>query len=263
MQFPSAGLPFRRRATDRCRGTRRTHIDKLLLKLRRFDVVSAEEEKALRGAMSREVTFQRGRNIVQAKTELDVSNLLLDGYVYRYKDLKNGARQALQLAIPGDFIDLHSLLLVQLDHDIASFTDCRLGIFPHENLKRLIEEHQHLGRLLWLSTVVDAAIHREWMLSLGRRSSLSRLAHLFCELQVRLTAAGLAEHGTYELPLTQNDLAEILGMTAVHINRMLKELREKNLVTFRSKTVEISDWEGLVAAAEFDPFYLSLNQRPR
>lgn len=238
-------------------------IDRLLLKLRRFDTVSAEEEKALRGAMLREVTFQRGRNIVRAKTELDVSNLLLEGFVYRYKDLKDGARQTLQLAVPGDFIDLHSLLLIQLDHDISSFTNCRLGEFPHENLKRLIAEHQHLGRLLWLSTVVDAAIHREWMLSLGRRSSISRLAHLLCELQARLTAAGLAEHGTYELPLTQNDLAEILGMTPVHMNRMLKELREKDLATFKNKTVEITDWDGLVAVGEFDPFYLSLNQRPR
>ncbi len=101
------------------------------------------------------------------------------------------------------------------------------------------------------------------MLSLGRRSASSRLAHLFCELQVRLTAAGMAEHGIYELPLSQNDLAEILGLTSVHINRMLKELRADELVTFRSKTVEIRDWDRLVELAEFDPFYLSLNQRPR
>lgn len=238
-------------------------IDKLLMKLRRFDAVSAQEEQALCGAVWKEVRFARGKTIVQAKTELDFSQLLLDGFVYRYKDLRSGTRQTLQLAIPGDFIDLHSLLLKQLDHHIASFTDCRLALFKHEQLKGLIEQHPHLGRLLWLSTIVDAAVHREWMLSLGRRSALSRLAHLFCELQVRLTAAGMADHGTYELPLSQSDLAEILGLTPVHINRMLKELREDGLVKFRSKTVEIQDWDGLVETAEFDPFYLSLNQRPR
>ena len=238
-------------------------IDKLLMKLRRFDTVSAEEEQALRRCMSKEVRVEKGRRLVKAKTELEHSNLLLDGFVYRYKDLRDGARQTLQLAVAGDFIDLHSLLLKQLDHDISTFTDCRIGLFSHESLKGLISEHQHLGRLLWLSTVVDAAIHREWMLSLGRRNAVSRLAHLFCELQVRLTAAGLAEHGIYELPITQNDLAEILGLTPVHINRMLKELREKGFATFRGKAVEIKHWDGLVAMAEFDPFYLSLNQRPR
>jgi len=238
-------------------------IDKLLMKLRRFDTVSAEEEQALRRCMSKEIHVEKGRSLVKAKTELEVSNLLLDGFVHRHKDLRDGSRQTLQLAVAGDFIDLHSLLLKQLDHDISTFTDCRVGLFPHERLKALIAEHQHLGRLLWLSTIVDAAIHREWMLSLGRRDAASRLAHLFCELQVRLTAAGLAEHGTYELPITQTDLAEILGLTSVHVNRMLKDLREKGLVTFKGKVVEIEDWDGLVAVSEFDPFYLSLNQRPR
>jgi CRP-like cAMP-binding protein len=238
-------------------------IDRLLMKLRRFDTISAEEEQALRGAVSKDVRFVRGRTIVRAKTELDVSLLLVEGFVYRFKDLKSGARQALQLAVPGDFIDLHGFVLKQLDHDISSLTDCRLALFPHERLKPLIGEHQHLARVLWLCTVVDAANHREWMLSLGRRSAASRLAHFFCELQVRLTAVGMAEHGSYNLPITQNDLAEILGITSVHINRMLKELREKGLVTFRKKTVEILDWDGMVSVAEFDPFYLSLNQRSR
>ncbi len=233
------------------------------MKLRRFDTVSADEEKALRRCMSKEVGVEKGRRLVRAKTELEHSNLLLDGFVHRHKDLRNGERQTLQLAVPGDFIDLHSLLLKQLDHDISAFTDSRIALFPHESLRALIAEHQHLGRLLWLSTIVDAAIHREWMLSLGRRDAASRLAHLFCELQVRLTAAGLAEHGRYELPITQTDLAEILGLTPVHVNRMLKELREKGFVTFRNKTVEIKDWDSLVRLAEFDPFYLSLNQRPR
>jgi CRP-like cAMP-binding protein len=101
------------------------------------------------------------------------------------------------------------------------------------------------------------------MLSLGRRSAKSRLAHLFCELQVRLTAAGMAPHGKYDLPLNQAELADVLGLTAVHTNRVLKELREEGLLTFKSKIVEVRDWDGLVALAEFDPFYLSMNQRPR
>jgi CRP-like cAMP-binding protein len=238
-------------------------IEKLLLKLRRFDMVSAEEEQALRAAMSGTVSFRRGQTIVRAKMETEHSNLLLDGFVYRYKDLKDGARQTLQVSVPGDFIDLHSFLLKQLDHDMACFTACRIALFPHDGLRELVDEHRHLGRLLWLTTVVDAAVHREWMLSLGRRDAFSRLAHIFCELQVRLTAAGSAEHGTYELPLTQTDLAEMLGLTPVHVNRMLKRLRERGMLTFRKSVVEITDWEALVRAAEFDPFYLSFVERPR
>lgn len=238
-------------------------IDRLLLKLRRFDMVSAEEEQALRDAVWKTVSFKRGETIVEAKTELDVSNLLVEGFVHRLKDLKSGARQTLQLAVPGDFVDLHSLLLKQLDHDVAALSDCRLVFFKHEKLREVIDQHLHLGRLLWLSTIVDAAIHREWMLSLGRRTAKSSMAHLFCELQVRLTAAGMASHGTYDLPLRQSELSEILGLTPVHTNRTLKDLRDKGLLTFKGKTVEVHDWDGLVALAEFDPFYLSLNQRPR
>jgi CRP-like cAMP-binding protein len=238
-------------------------IDKLLLKLRRFDTVSAEEEKALRAAMAGTAKYRRGETIVRARMEQDSSKVLIDGFVYRYKDLKDGARQTLQIAVAGDFIDLHSLLLKQIDHDMACFTECTIGLFPHDRLRGLIEAHPHLGRLLWLTTLVDAAVHREWMVSLGRRSAFSRIAHIFCELQVRLTAAGSAEHGTYELPLTQGDLAEMLGLTSVHVNRMLRQMRERGLLTFRNSVVEIRDWDVLVRVAEFDPFYLSFNQRPR
>jgi CRP-like cAMP-binding protein len=238
-------------------------IDRLLLKLRRFDTVSAEEEQALGDAVWKTASFNRGQTIVKAKTELDFSNLLVEGFVQRQKDLKSGARLTLQLAIPGDFVDLHALLLKQLDHDVVAVSDCRMVFFKHEKLREVIDEHLHLGRLLWLSTIVDAAIHREWMLSLGRRSAKSRLAHLFCELQVRLTAAGMASHGTYDLPLSQTELSEILGLTAVHVNRTLKELREDGLLTFKGKLVEVQNWDRLVELAEFDPFYLSLNQRHR
>ena len=238
-------------------------IEKLLSKLRRFDTVSAEEEESLRAAVWKTVEFKRGQMIVRAKTELDHSDVLLEGFVNRSKSLTSGARLVLQLAVPGDFIDLHSFVLKELDHDIEAVSDCRLALFKHEQLKQVIDQHPHLGRLLWLSTIVDAGIHREWMLSLGRRSAESRLAHLFCELQVRLTAAGLAPHGKYNLPLNQAEIADVLGLTSVHTNRVLQKLRQEGLLTFKSKIVEVLNWDGLVALAEFDPFYLSMNQRPR
>ena len=116
--------------------------------------------------------------------------------------------------------------------------------------------------MFWLMTNIDAAIHREWVLSLGRRSALSRMAHLFCELRVRLGVVGMADEMGYDLPLTQTDLAECLGLTSVHVNRTLKELRERGLVEFRGGRVTILDLEGLERVAEFDPAYLYLEKSP-
>lgn len=238
-------------------------IEKLLQRLRRFDTVSASEEKALRDAASETVQFDRYRTIVRAKEEQQASNLLLEGLVHRYKDLSNGSRQSLEISVPGDFVDLHSLLMKRLDHHIGALTNCRLLLFPHERLKTLVSEYDHLGRLLWLSTMIDASIHREWIVSLGLRTAKSRIAHLFCELKVRFETVGMAEESAYELPLTQEDLGELLGLTSIHINRSLRDLREQGVVTFAKKVVQIANWEELKAVAEFDPFYLGLQQQPR
>ena len=133
----------------------------------------------------------------------------------------------------------------------------------HDRLKALTEEFPHLTRLYWFMTNLDAAIHREWVLSLGRRSALARVAHLFCELQVKLGIVGLADESGYALGLTQADLAECLGLTPVHVNRTLRQLREGGLVEFRGGRVAIGDLAGLRRAAEFDPAYLYLDRRPR
>ena len=137
------------------------------------------------------------------------------------------------------------------------------GVVPHDALRGITETHPHLGRMLWFSTLLDAAIHREKILSIGRRSALARIAHIFCELQVRLRLVGLGSDTGYALPLTQADLADVTGLTSVHVNRMLKKLRDENLLTFRGGKVTIGDWEGLQRLAEFDPTYLHLERRPR
>jgi CRP-like cAMP-binding protein len=238
-------------------------IEVHLMKLRARDDVSGEEEAALRALVS-EVTEVRGdTKIIRAEQELDVSTLLLDGIACRFKDLRNGERQITELHVPGDFLDLHSFTLKRLDHDVMTLTPCRLGTVPHERLKKITEDYPHLTRMYWFGTNMDAAIHREWELSLGRRSALARTAHLFCELYVRLGVVGLTEDLSYKLGLTQTDIAECLGLTPVHVNRMLKELREGDLVTFRNGVVSIVDWDGLKALAEFNPSYLYLERRER
>jgi len=235
----------------------------LLLKLRARDLVSGEEEEVLRASISEIGEFPAGRTLVRTGTTLSASTLLVDGIVCRYKDLADGQRQIMELHVAGDFVDLHGFLLKQLDHNVGAMTSVRIAMVPHDALRGITETHPHLGRMLWFSTLLDAAIHREKILSIGRRSALARIAHIFCELLVRLRLVGLASETGYALPLTQADLADVTGLTSVHVNRMLKKLRDEDLLTFRGAVVTIRDWERLQRVAEFDPTYLHLERRPR
>jgi CRP-like cAMP-binding protein len=238
-------------------------LNRHLLKLRARDEISPEEERAIRSAVSEFRDYPADRTIIRRGVELDHSTILLDGLMCRYKDLRDGQRQITELHVGGDFADLHSFTLKFLDHHVMTLTPCRVAIVPHERLRAITEEHPHLTRVYWFATNLDAAIHREWQLSLGRRSAISRTAHFFCELHVRLGLVGLADDGGYELPLTQTDLAECLGLTSVHVNRTLKELRQQGLVEFRHERVKLIDLEALRHKAEFDPAYLYLDKRPR
>lgn len=235
----------------------------LLLKLRARDLVSEEEEEVLRAAVSEIREYPEGRTIVRTGTTLSASTLLVDGIVCRYKDLADGQRQIMELHVAGDFVDLHGFLLKQLDHNVGTMTPVRIASFPHDGLRTVTETHPHLGRMLWFSTLLDAAIHREKILSIGRRSAMARIAHIFCELLVRLRIVGLADDRSYALPLTQADLADVTGLTSVHVNRMLKKLRDEDLLTFRGGMVTIGDWDRLQRVAEFDPAYLHLERQPR
>jgi CRP-like cAMP-binding protein len=238
-------------------------IEALLLKLRARDRLSADEEQAIRDAIGEVREIPADKTIIRAGEEISSSTLLLDGLLCRYKDLRDGQRQICELHVAGDFADLHSFTLKHLDHNIMALTRCRIAMVPHERLKEITRNYPHLTRIFWFLTNLDAAIHREWVLSLGRRSALARTAHLFCELRVRLAIVGQADDGGYALALTQADLAECLGLTPVHVNRTLRELRERGLVEFRGRRVVIHDLTALERAAEFDPAYLYLEHDGR
>ena len=234
-----------------------------LRKLRVRDAVSADEEAVLRDAVSEVREFAAHKTIVQAGMVLTHSTLLLDGIACRYKDLSEGQRQIMELHVAGDFVDIHGFLLKQLDHHVGAMTPVRVALVPHERLREITETQPHLARLLWFSTLIDAAVHREKILSIGRRDALARVAHLLCELYVRLETVGLAADHRYGLPLIQSDLADATGLTSVHVNRMLKALRDEGLLTFRGGEVIIHDWQALARRAEFDVAYLHLDRRPR
>jgi len=233
-----------------------------LKKLRKRTEISPEEERVLRDLIVETRRVPADRILIRAGEELNNSVFLLDGWMARSKDMATGERQVTELHITGDFPDLHGFTLKRLDHDIVTLSECTIGLVPHERLLEVTRDYPHLTRVFWFSTNVDAAITRELALSLGQRSAIARMAHLFCELYVRLDVVGRTKGNRYEFPLTQRELSECLGLTVVHVNRTLQELRRKGLVEFENRHLTILDRLGLEGIAEFDPNYLYLERRP-
>jgi len=231
-----------------------------LKKLRRRTAIDAEEEHAIRGLVAETRSVAPDQVLIRSGVEVNVSLLLLDGWLARIKDLPGGERQITQLHVAGDFADLHSFTLKRLDHDVATLSQCEIAVVPHSRVAALTERFPRLARLFWFSTNVDASITRELALSLGQRSALSRMAHLFCELYERLQVVGRAEADGYAFPLTQRELAECLGLTVVHANRTIQELRRRRLVELEARHLTIVDREGLNEVAEFDTDYLYLDR---
>lgn len=231
-----------------------------LKKLRVRSEIGPEEERAIRGLIAETRRIGPDQFVVRAGQELDSSLLLIDGWLVRSKDLPSGDRQVMELHVAGDFADLHGFTLKRLDHDLISVSECTLGVVPHERVMELCERFPHLARVYWLSTNIDAAITREMALSLAQRSAISRMAHLFCELHVRLGIVGKTEGDSFPFPLTQRELSECLGLTVVHVNRTLQELRRRRLVEAGNRQVTILDRGALEALAEFDRSYLYLRR---
>lgn len=183
--------------------------------------------------------------------------LLIEGFACRYRTLSDGRRQIVSFHVSGDFLDLQGYLLDRLDHGIGTLTPSKIGQISHTAIEELLES-KSLTRRLWRETVVDGAIHREWLVNVGRRTAYQRVAHIFCELVTRLQAVGLARNGACDLPLTQGELADATGLSTVHVNRVIQELRRDGLITLRGRVFSAIDWEGLKRAAEVDPNYLKL-----
>ncbi|HLO20511.1 MAG TPA: Crp/Fnr family transcriptional regulator [Sphingomicrobium sp.] len=231
-----------------------------LKKLRQRIDISSDEERAIRDSVAEVRRIAAGKVVIRAGEELSSSLMLIDGWMARSKDLAGGERQVTQLHVAGDFADLHGFTLKHLDDDITTLSDCRIATVPHERIREITQEYPRLGRIFWFSTNMDAAIQRELVLSLGQRSAISRMAHLFCELYVRLGVVGKTSTDGYEFPLTQRELSECLGLTVVHANRTLQELRRRGLVELENRKLTIADRRGLEGVAEFDPSYLYLDR---
>jgi CRP-like cAMP-binding protein len=185
-------------------------------------------------------------------------NVILDGWACRYRQLVDGRRQITSLLLPGDTCDPHVFLLEQMDHTIGAITPILLGQITGSALQEMTARRPRLDLAFHREALASAAVQREWTVSLGCRTGIERLAHLFCELHARLAAVGLADESSCPLPITQNDLADAMGQTSVHINRTLQELRGQGLITLRSRRLTIHDPVALARLAHFDPAYLHL-----
>jgi CRP-like cAMP-binding protein len=238
-------------------------VERLIRNLEARDPLSDEEKRVLHDMISSVRDVAPNEDMVREGDRPAHSILLFEGFTCRAVVLSGGQRQITSIHIPGDFVDLHGFLLKVMDHSVTSLTACRIGLVPHATLREISEKHPHLTRLLWLGTLIDAAIHRRWITSLGRQSALAHIAHLLCEMFLRQKEAGITDGPVFRVPMTQVRLADALGLSTVHTNRVVREVRATGFVEWDGETATMKDFNGLAKLADFDPVYLSLQREPR
>lgn len=221
--------------------------------------LSADELAAVSAVSHRTVRFSPGERILKAGDLPTVAYLVLEGFVSTSNEVEDDKRQIMFFSIPGDMPTLMSHPELALDTDIQAISACRLAAFDSRELYGLSLRFPRVGQVFWASALLFASIHRQWIVNVGHRSAVGRLAHLFCEMMTRLEAYGLAREGSCELPLTQVHLSDAIGLSRIHMNRSLQELRRQDLVTFENGRLTIHDRARLADVGHFRPDYLNLS----
>ncbi|HZB61140.1 MAG TPA: Crp/Fnr family transcriptional regulator [Microvirga sp.] len=237
-----------------------SHENPLIRKLNSIFTITDDERQALLSLPMQLAVLKANQDIVREGDSPSRSCLLLSGFACTYKVTGEGKRQIMAFNIAGDVPDLQSLHLKVLDNSVGTITPCRVGFIPHEALHDICARHPRIAAAFWRETLIDAAIFREWMTSIGQREAYPRIAHLLCEMLVRLKAVGLAEDHSCDLPITQAEYGDALGLSTVHVNRVFQALRAHGLIETKGTQVNIPDWERLKQAGDFDPAYLHLEQ---
>jgi CRP-like cAMP-binding protein len=235
----------------------------LIRKLEQFTKLSLDDRQALEAVATKRRTFPEHTDIIQEGDDPEHVNLILEGWACRYKQLDDGRRQIIAFFVPGDLCDTHVYILREMDHSIAALTPVVLAEISRARLERMTSEHERVAKALWWDTLVSVAIQREWTVNLGQRTAIERLGHLFCELFLRLRGVGLTDGDTCTFPLTQVELADAMGLSNVHINRTLQELRKAGLVVLKGKRLTLPDLAALQKASLFNPNYLHLEHEGR
>jgi CRP-like cAMP-binding protein len=187
------------------------------------------------------------------------SCMILSGFAMRHKLIGDGLRQIVSIHFRGDFVDLHNSLLGSADHNVQMMTTGRALFIPREAIERIAFERPRIGRAMWIDTIVDASIHREWVANIGRRDARERIAHLLCEIALRFEVAGLGGRSSFDLPMTQEEIADATGLTPVHVNRTIRALEGEGLIDrLTPRSISIGDWDRLAAVGDFSSDYLHL-----
>jgi CRP-like cAMP-binding protein len=233
-------------------------MDRFVAKLRSRQALSAEDEALLREAGWSRRHFERHETIVRAGDPLSHVHLLLSGFACRAQEDTAGRRQIIGIGVPGDLLDIHAVVLGRIEQDLSALSPCEVASISHAKVKEMTSQSGAIQRIFWLQAAIEHSLQCAWIHALGAKRGTAKLAHVFCEMQLRLGLVGIATQMGFTMPLSQQELADYAGMTHVHLNRCLKELREAKLLSFAQGWAKVLDWERLKGLAQFDEAYLNL-----
>jgi CRP-like cAMP-binding protein len=228
----------------------------MIARLERRSPLGAADREALLGLPYTLRKLPAGSHIIRDGDKAEYCALLLTGFAYRYKITGEGGRQIISIHMASEFVDLQHSFLGVADTSVQTLTEAEVAFIPRGAIEDLALTDPAIGRALWIDTLIDASIFREWVVNVGRRDSRARIAHILCEFSIRLEAAGLARDHRYELPMTQEQLADAVGLTSVHVNRVLRQLGEERLISRDRRHIVIENWARLREAGDFNERYL-------
>jgi CRP-like cAMP-binding protein len=243
------------------RDTNTSNLEPMVEKLAYRSELSAEDQAAIMALPCTIKTLERNQFIVRERELATHSCVILKGFAIRSKLVARGDRQIVAIHMKGEIVDLQNSMLKVADHSVQMLTSGKVAMIPREEVVRLTLERPKIGHAMWIDTLVDGSIFREWITNLGRRDARTRIAHMLCEFSLRLRSAGLSDDARYELPMTQDQLADATGLTPVHVNRSLRALeREGLIVRTTPRAISIGDWRKLAEAGDFDSNYLHMRE---
>jgi CRP-like cAMP-binding protein len=228
----------------------------MIRKLARLAYLDEADRAALQALPFSLRSLSPAAHLVRDGDRTEYCCLLVTGFAYRHKITGEGARQIISIHMASEFVDLQNVFLDVSDHSVQTLTAADVAFIPRAAVSDLALSRPAVGRALWMQTLIDASIFREWVVNVGRRDSRARVAHILCEFSLRLETNGLASNHCYELPMTQEQLADAVGLTSVHVNRVLKQLGEEGLISRDRRSVVIEDWGRLREAGDFNERYL-------
>ena len=228
----------------------------LIGKLEQFAPLGEADRDAIRALTYSTRKARAGAYLVRDGSDHTHCCLLIDGYACRHKTTADGGRQIVSFHMRGDIVDLPHLLFAKADHNVQAITAATIACIPAAQLKAVAHAHPAIADALWRDVLIDASIFREWVLNVGRRDARTRIAHMICEFVTRAQAAGLGSPDRFDLPLTQEQIADATGLTSVHVNRMLQALGQAGVIARDRREIRILDWQRMRDIAGFDESYL-------